>query len=306
MTAPATPIAVLVSTHKRPDSLRRMLESVFRQTCPASAIHVIVFNDAGKDASSVMMESLFASRRDEGWGSLRWIDNAGPNIHIASARARLGKEAPADARVLVFADDDAILDPACLATLVRCLEEDPTIGAAGPRLRQWGAPERAAHTAGFVGRWTGRYSDVDSPTPMDCDWLNSTCVAIRRDAYDKTEGFWPGFHVAHAEVDMGLQLKEAGYRVVYWPAAVADHDVEMGTPKRERLYYIYRNKVHVIRRRFHGLNKAAALAVVVLWGTPRHLLESLCFHKSLDVKEWRMVFAALWDGLTGQGGARSP
>src|SRR5437667_3637 len=91
---------------------------------------------------------------------------------------------------------------------------------------------------------------------IGCCWL------LDRRAFREIGGFDPRFFINHWEVDYCLRLKRRGWRIRYEPRAVARHKiVPGGTRSPDRLYYLYRNKLLVIRT--SGYFDRPVLAAVV-------------------------------------------
>lgn len=262
---------------------------------------MVVFNDAGQDDTPEQVPRLFAQKEREGWSGLRYVHNSGPNVQIAAARKRLTEEADPGAEFLLYQDDDAVLHPACLRILVDYMQGHPQAWAAGPRIQVLDSQE-TAHAANFVHPWTGRYASRDSDAPLPCDWLNSTCLLVRRRVMSAIEGFTASFHTAHEEVNFCLQIRERGGQVVYVPEAVAFHEIDLKETKRDRLYYLYRNKILLIQRRFKGAKKSVALFIALFFGLPRYILESLRHHRGVNGPEWRLIFDAVRHGFMNRDG----
>jgi hypothetical protein len=208
----------------------------------------------------------------------------------------LEKKISPEAEFVCFIDDDAELPAAALSWLAGFLRDNPGAGAAGPRIAVMSDPGVAAHKANFVSL-AGRYSEKDSSTPLDCDWLNSTCLMVRASALSQSGGFYAGFYTAHEEVDLCLRLKKAGWRVVYLPGITVLHDIIPGRTKRERLYYLYRNKFLIFRRNFGFLRCLTASLGTLVFGLPKYLLESLKFHGKIVPSEIREILRAVKDGF---------
>lgn len=58
---------------------------------------------------------------------------------------------------------------------------------------------------------------LDYSKIQNVDWLQSSCVIIRRDFWEKVEGFNEFYFLFMADTEMCLRAWERGYRVVYFP-----------------------------------------------------------------------------------------
>ena len=73
--------------------------------------------------------------------------------------------------------------------------------------------------------WTRSYlrqGDYDST--RDAGWLSGACLLVKREAFEKVGGFDPGYFMYFEDVDLGYRLGAAGYRSVYVPNAVVEHE----------------------------------------------------------------------------------
>lgn len=293
-------ISILMCTRNRGFAAARCLESLARQDYPLSLLDVCVLDDASTDGSAAVVREAVARLRIAGFAGARTFENSG-NVQIAAGRSSLEKKAPPEAELICFVDDDAELPAGALSALAAFLKANPDAAAAGPRITALSAPGTTAHRANFVS-WLGRYSEKDSEAPLDCDWLNSTCLMVRVAALAQSGGFYHGFYTAHEEVDFCLKLKAAGWRVVYLPDVTVLHDIVPGGTKRDRLYYLYRNKFLVFRRNFGGIRFLAASLAALLFGLPRYLAESV---RATGGKEILIILRAVLHGLIGREGRGS-
>lgn len=293
-------ISVLTATRDRRETVLRTLEALLAQAYPLSLLNVTVVDDCSSDGTAEALEAAGPSYLARGLAGFRVLRTP-VNMGIAYNRGRLSNEAP-PADAYLYLDDDVYVEKDTLAGLAGCLERNPRCGLAGPRLVYASAPDRTAHCANFVGRWTGRYTELDAAAETDCDWLNSSCFLVRASA-DSGVHHPAGFYTAHEEVDFCLQLGRAGWEVRYVPAVKALHDLPPGgKARRERLYYLYRNKLLVIRRNLPLPQAVSALATAVFLGLPKYLLESLRFNGGVNAAELRLVVLAVIHGMAGRDG----
>ena len=199
-------------------------------------------------------------------------------------------------------DDDVSLPGNYLSALAAYMAKNPDVGALGPGVVYKNAPDRMAHYPNFVDPVTGLYSSRNVSGETDCDWLISCCLALRVNALKKAGGLDGSFINSHEEVDLCLRIKSADYRVVYYPALKAEHDIPENVRKIGRLYYLYRNKFLVIRKNFPFPWKATATLTALFLGFPKYLLESVVYNRGIVPAELKTITRAVLDGLRGRGG----
>lgn len=119
-------VSICVATHRRPEGLVRLLESLARLKLPVDlALEVLVVdNDAERSAAPV------AARFADFAHPLRWLEE--PRRNIAHARNRALAEA--SGRWLAFIDDDEVADERWIAAYWERLGTDRCDGFFGPVL----------------------------------------------------------------------------------------------------------------------------------------------------------------------------
>jgi glycosyltransferase involved in cell wall biosynthesis len=233
----ALSISVVVPTHDRPASLRRLLASLDLQTLPPEAFEVVVVDD-GAGAADRAIEP--ASHRF-GVDCIRQPGKGATLARNAGARRSHGS-------VLVFVDDDVALAPQALEALhASCLREASTIVLATLVAADGKSDPLGAYHAP---------SELNGAPPEDVDVTFAECkagvLAIQRDDFfslgmfqDPTGG-WPNWD----DVDFGYRASRAGYRLRVSRRARAVHHDEAITDFRaacRRWYQAGRSAVRLFR-----------------------------------------------------------
>lgn len=294
-------ISVLIPTYNRCQAVLRTLEHLLGQGGCLKDTEALVLDDNGVDGTFQELSRRRAQYITRGLRDFRVFRNE-RNMGAAYNRNFLGIKA-ASPDYLLYLDDDVYMRPGTLERLLLCLVKAPERALAGPRLLYAADPARTAHCANFVGRWSGRYSESDATVETECDWLNSSCLLARASAALGCGGWAEDLFISHEEVDFCLKLKRVGWKIVYCPEAGAEHDlpVQKGA-RRERLYYLYRNKILVLRRNLPALRCVTATLTFAFLGFPRYVIESLGFNRGADPRELLLIFKAVLHGLTGRSG----
>lgn len=175
-------------------------------------------------------------------------------------------------RYCLLLNEDSELRPGATAALQAALVARPDGAVAGARLlRPDGARQASAWRfptplTAFVGAlFLHRHYTVQSrgDATRDIDWAQSAALLVRREAAQQIGWFDPAFFVYSDEVDFCKRLRDAGWRALYVPAAVAVHHEQLSTgpvPER-RIVELSRNR-DLYMRKHHGA--AAAWAVRLL------------------------------------------
>ena len=133
---------------------------------------------------------------------------------------------------LVFLNDDVIpLHREWLTELARQVAR-PEVGVAGARLLYpSGAIQHAGIVIGIMGAAGHPHRDTfGSPywnwfdVTRNVSAVTGACMAMRRSVFEDLGGFDEAFPINFNDVDLCLRARQAGYEVIYEPAAVLRHD----------------------------------------------------------------------------------
>ncbi len=167
----------------------------------------------------------------------------------------LGADA-ARAELLVFLNDDAVVEPDWLDQLVLTAEGDPRIGAVGSRiLFEDGSLQEAGGIIWGDGPTTGVGRDLPPGSPeymyvRDVDYLSANGMLVRRDTWEQVGGFSDDYYPAYYEdVDLCMAIRQSGHRVVFEPRAVLRHLEGGSSPYRYRMFLMSRQR-DVFRRKW--------------------------------------------------------
>ena len=215
--------SVLIPTFQRSDQLVRCLQSLATQTLlPTEVIIVWQADDTTtRDSVEELRHTLPFPLQ------LLHCSEAG----VISAENTALESAKGD--IILLCDDDVVTPPGWIARHLS-FYSDPKIGAVGGAANNYNPdgspfPKRKIQPIGLL-TWHGKsygnmYDQVEewiSRLPIDVDHLVGYNFSIRRSAFDWFESalkrYWQMF-----ELDVCLQVKKRGYRVVFDFANVVAH-----------------------------------------------------------------------------------
>jgi len=228
--SPATSIGIVTVSFRSSDAILNLLASI-----PGSTSHpvelVVVDNVPGGD------NDLAAALSGSPARIVPRPDNPGYGGGINAGVETLD---PAVEWVFVV-NPDVTLDSGSLDELVRVGDSDSSIGSLGPRIRDQAGtvyPSARAIPSLRLGvghallgdlvptnPWTRRYHQfADYDTTRDAGWLSGACILVRRAAFDDVDGFDDGFFMYFEDVDLGFRLGQGGWRNVFVPSALVEHE----------------------------------------------------------------------------------
>jgi GT2 family glycosyltransferase len=297
MTVPA--VSIFIPTWNDERDLAACLDSLAQLNYPHERVEIVVWDNASRDATQAVVRERFAAMERLGWMGLHLITserNEGSYVPYNRAAEALAPQT----RYILGLDADVELAPDLLRQLVAAAGD--RVAVVGARSVYFDRPQRTAHGAGRVGRWTARYGERDARSAIDCDYVIGCCWLLDRTVFQAVGGFDPDFFLNHWEVEYCLRVKTRGFRVRYEPRAVVRHKiVPGGTRNPERVYYLYRNKLLLIdRTRWFPRRRFTRAACTVMAGA-RIAARALA---GAAAPETRAAVRGLRDGLRGRVGER--
>ncbi|KHE92951.1 MAG: putative glycosyl transferase [Candidatus Scalindua brodae] len=128
-------------------------------------------------------------------------------------------------------------------------------------------------------------------------------MLIKKEVISDVKGFDRDYYTSHAEVDFCLRAKKKGYKILYDPGVIVRHDVARGGTKTpERIYYLYRNKLLVVRKHASLLQKVITLPLYTVFWIPKMIMDSVRFHRRIKLDELLIMFKAVRHAIINRVG----
>ena len=225
--------------------LRNLLASI-DATRGELVVQTIIVDNASTDASADMVAGEFPVvillRNSENVGFARGNNQA--------ARA-------ATAPLLLLLNNDTLVRPGAMQILIRFMEENSNVAAAGPKLiGADGKPQRSGRNLPTVAallnsiqflKWTGlfrsayrryRREGFDPEKPGAIGQLAAAALMVRREAFERCGGFDESFGFGVEDVDLCRRLIAFG-TIHYVPQAEIEHLGRVSS--RANRGFVYRN-----------------------------------------------------------------
>ncbi|MHB8780419.1 MAG: glycosyltransferase family 2 protein [Candidatus Geothermincolia bacterium] len=239
-------VSIIIANYNGLSILPSCLNSVESQTY--TDFETIVVDDCSKDASMAMLESSFPWVR-----AIRNASNLG-----ASETKNVGLRA-ARHEIVAFLDNDAVLAPDWLESMVRMIGEDREAGALASKIlfsdnRQ--VINSAGGTLNLAGYgWDRGIFEMEDEYHPPTDRVLYACSAAmlaRRSILEELGGFDGAYEYPFEDADLGWRLNLAGYPVRYNPDAVAYHNLSatMGRTNLRKFYLYERNRLRSVLKNF--------------------------------------------------------
>lgn len=228
---------VIVSFNTR-DILRECLNTLVRESAGIS-LEVFVVDNVSRDGSADMVEREFVDAREDPRVKIRLLRS---DVNLGFAAANNKAFPLATGRYVVLLNSDAFPHPGALRRSLDYMEADPTIGLGGARLvgrgGEWQPSARMFPSpvndflvlSGLAARFPdskffGRFDRTwaDENVAADVDWVPGAYSIVRREALDRAGYFDENFFLYYEEVDLCFRIREAGFRIRYWPDITIVH-----------------------------------------------------------------------------------
>jgi len=215
-------VTVVIPAYNCGDLLTQCLASL--RASQGVAVDVVVVDNASPEDLSPVREQF---------PEVRWIRSE-TNLGYAAAN-NLGLQ-DAGGRYFCWLNSDAELPPNALAGMVEYLDSHPDAGAVTPRNQDLDGSTQPSltpeHTLAMAWlRDSGPHLAFPNAPPFR-NWLlpefnwqraqevlttQTTCLVIRREAYEQVGGMDPSLFLFYNDVDWCRRLRQAGWKLMYLP-----------------------------------------------------------------------------------------
>lgn len=221
-------LSVIIISYNAKNHLKDCLQSLYDHT-NTRPFEVIVVDNASTDGSLAMLARDFPKVR-----TIASPDNIG----FAGANNLAMQEANGDFYLLL--NNDAVVTPGAVDTMLGLIRGRPDVGVLGPLLRNEDGSVQVSYGrmislhAEAIQRVLTRGNSRGNPVVRSYierrsqkeaypDWVSGACMMLRADVV-KTVGYFDDhFFMYSEEVDLCERIRRAGYRVYYTPEAEVVH-----------------------------------------------------------------------------------
>ena len=272
------------------------------------------------------LASLPAAARETGLQTVV-VDNAAPEplqvpdgveLHRNDERRGFGANhnavlARAEGRYALILNDDTVLDPEAIDRLRWFMDQNPALGAAGPRLRypdgrvqpsafRFPTPARVALTLVTLQRAAWDMSRGERSRKVD--WIHGAAMMVRLAAFSDAGGLDERFYMYLEDVDLCRGMRDAGWEIAFFPyAGIVHHESSSTATVPERRIIEHARSRGPYARKHHG---AAAERFVqgitaAMFVARAGLAVVLPGYDRSDVRRFRAHARASLDPKAGEG-----
>jgi len=289
-------VTIVVVNYKGRDDTLECLQSLRGLTYPRVAVYVV--DQASGDGTPDAVRAAFPEARV--------IENRENNGFAGGNNVGIRQALTDGADHVFLLNNDTIVAPNLLEPLVNLLSSDATVGACGPQMRYYDAPETIWSEGGSID-WQGRsillgdgeaVGSAPIGEPREVPFVVGAGLMAPRRVWETVGLLDERYFLYYEETDWCARVRKAGFRIVTDPRAVLWHKISRstGAGSPQTLYYMRRNVLLYLS--LHGAHGRV--------GYPVALLDSLRLAAALtrrgEHERRRTLLRAVGDALRGRWG----
>jgi len=235
----AEKVSIIIPAVNRKNELRKCLESIYRQDY--QNFEILIIDNGSTDGTREMILKEYPG--------VRLFPNR-KNLYACKTR-NLGVARCVGSHVWFLDSDVVVAKDDCLSTMMRLIKSDETIGGIGgtvyvfeDRSTRFGLSQDNHFK--MVVDW-----DREMFQTVECDFLASSNLLMRRDLLLKVGGFTEIYGYLLEDNDLGFKIKKCGLRNIADRRTIALHPFKSGPVKLRRSYNFYRNVFLCVLLNFH-------------------------------------------------------
>jgi len=287
---------IIVSWNTR-QILEDCLKSIYSNP-PAGDFEILVIDNCSSDGSAEMVKTFFPQAR--------LIVNAA-NLGFAGANnqgVRLSQ-----GRYILLLNSDTLVKPVALETLVRFMDDNPTVGVSGARLfNQDGSLQVSCYPAPTLGREIWRLFHMDRVRPLAVypmetwpldrpyyvDTLLGACLLLRHEVLDQVGLMDEDYFMYSEEIDLCIRVQRAGWLLAWVPQAQIVHFGGQSTKQvaQDMFLRLYRGKIRYFRKNNGWLAAQAYKLILVAASLGRLMLIPLVVFEQPAIRKQHLVLSS--------------
>ena len=223
--------------------------------------------------------------------------SAGNNIGIKYAQEK-------NAEYYLLLNNDTIVKPNFLQCLLAGFKLQSNCGVTTGRIYYYSMQDTIWYAGGSLSHRTGRsvhfeFGEKDESLdafPQTVSFASGCCMCLSKKLVESVGFFNEDFFLYEEDAEYCYRIIQAGFTIVYMPAAIIYHKVSSSTGQGSPMsqYYMIRNKYNFIRENFKGFIKVSAY----IYCTKQLLFR--CIKNELWFRCYIAAFRGFMRGETGK------
>jgi glucosyl-dolichyl phosphate glucuronosyltransferase len=215
-------ISLIICTYNRDKYLPEALQSIKQQTADQSAFQLIIVDNNSTDNTAIISKDFIQNNPHL---NIKYVFEANKGLSFARNRGVLEAEAP----ILSYVDDDAILSPSYIDVMIKFFDTyEQAVGAGGKVIPKYENGKEPAwmnkYLNGFVGRVDHgaaiKNFDNKMKYPAGCN------MTYKKDILLKAGGFNNDLTFRSDDKYIFFKVKELSDEIYYVPDAYVHHYID--------------------------------------------------------------------------------
>lgn len=226
-------VSIVIPTYSRKEMCLRLLKSIFISTY--KKIEVIVIDDASPDNTKEFIQNKYSKKPN-----LKIFKN---KENLFTAGSRNEGQARAKGELILFIDDDNVIDKYMIEEMVKVFVKNNSVGEVGPINYSFKNKKKIFWTGTYRNMFTTKtYHLIKFPTGKT-EWETSdvpNAFMVRTSIVKKNKiKFVEKYGIMYEESDYAYKIRKAGYKIMVSKKAKIYHDIESSSKKEKVKDYMY-------------------------------------------------------------------
>ena len=203
-------------------------------------------------------------------------------------------------------NNDTVVDPYALTSLVIEMEKDQKIGIIGSKIYYYNT-NLIWFAGGEVNEWFGsvnhpglREKDEGQFNQLrEVDFITGCSLLLRKELIETVGYMREDYFLYYEETDWNVRARQTGWKIVYCPQSIVYHKVSLSSGGEKNIspyvdYYDIRNGFHLILNTY-GWSRVPTAFSSMIWKSVKKTLKIILKYNNKG-KRIHYLFMGIWDG----------
>ena len=247
-------VTFIITTFNNKDIIDECLDSVKNQNY--ADFNITVVDDCSTD------------------GTPEHIKKKYPNIKVIQKQIQTGPSSSRNIGItntksdyVVFMDSDVVLNKMWVGQLVRFMGNNKEVGIVAGKLMFYDDKTKINSAGGGLFRMGVGFDIGRDYEQRDVLYVCSAAMMARKKVLDEVGGFDDSYFYGYEDTDLGWRVNLAGYRVVYYPQALAYHKGSQTVSSMpDRVYFhAVKNRIRTMLKNYETKNWIIYIPINILF-----------------------------------------
>lgn len=210
-----------------------------------------------------------------------------------------------NADYVLLLNNDTIVTPDFLSTLIETASQNNNIGAAGCKITYYPATSKIWFNGGRIDYFRGAFYGInkDSEGIKPSDFITGCTMLLPASVLKKVGILDERFFLGTEDIDLSYRIKDAGYKLLVNSDAVIHHKVSLtqgGRYSPTYQYYFHRNRMIFFSERLSGLKKISFFVFQFIFIIPAWIFIQLIKGRGKAIRAALQGYVDYARGKTGR------